>query len=189
MYTTTMHTPNTPLQPPNPSPPPPLPSDAIITPLSPFPLFSDVTSRAALSTTLGACFGGTFGLLSGLLCHLISKRTVTFDLFAAGGGTLCGMVVITSGTCRVWVWGMGCVHWYCNTSVYTSHLDCTWYLLQSTHAFSNYYYVMITMLHGLPLFYLRVLFLPALGSCSGWYPGWVDLLPMLSVCAACDEGG
>lgn len=50
-----------------------------------------------MSTTLGASFGGTFGLLSGLVCHLVSKRTVTFDLFAIGGGTLTGMVVVTSG--------------------------------------------------------------------------------------------
>ena len=95
-------------------------TDAIITPVSPFPAFSDVTARAALSTTLGACFGGTFGLLSGLVCHLVSKRTITFDLFAAGGGTLTGMVVVTSGAlvahdtaCLVFSWCFVCACMLC----------------------------------------------------------------------------
>lgn len=98
------------------------PTDAIVSPVSPFPAFSDVTARAALSTTLGACFGGTFGLLSGLVCHLVSKRTIVFDLFASGGGTLTGMVVVTSGVC-VFCWGVNHVQCHhCQQGAFSTSL-------------------------------------------------------------------
>lgn len=71
--------------------------------------FSMVVARCAMSTTMGACFGGCTALLVMLCYSKFRTGHAVWDLPIAANGALTGMVVITSGcaTFEPWAAALG----------------------------------------------------------------------------------
>lgn len=61
----------------------------------------NVTSRAAVNTTLGAAFGLVGAFFYKMILEFIHSRTLVWDVMVAGNGTLAGLAAITAGVLKV----------------------------------------------------------------------------------------
>nr|AEJ07736.1 ammonium transporter 1.2 [Asterochloris sp. Armaleo 7/29/2003] len=66
--------------------------------------FAIVVARCAISTTMGACFGGCTALVVSLIYYRIKEGKIIWDLGPCCNGALTGMVVITSGCATYEPW-------------------------------------------------------------------------------------